>query len=218
MHALVGADSAVRHKLRRSLYSSKQLLPVGMSQPSSVNSASRVPIISVEEPEDDDPPAVMLWYVECSDTYTYSVSILPDGSVAAIAGIRHIEVVSGRTGAKLRTIRHIHSRPIDLPAMPNCMRLLSQSTLLVGGEQHLSVYDIEQDAESLCLPTQAPIHAVAATPHSLLAAAGHRCLMLGKTMPHYSWHEQPSFETAAYLLCDRRTALRCVRQVMGLTR
>ena len=33
-------------------------------------------------------------------------------------------------------------------------------------------------------------------------------------MPHYSWHEQPAFDTAAYLLSDRRTAVRCVRQAL----
>ncbi len=123
-------------------------------------------------------------------------------------------VLSGRTGIKLRVLREINGRPLDLPSLPNCVRLLSASKLLVGGEQHLSVYDLDEDEETLCLPLASSIHGVAATPHSLLAAAGHRCTMLGKAVPHYSWFEQPAFDTAAYLVADRRNATRCIRQAL----
>ena len=60
--------------------------------------------------------------------------------------------------------------------------------LLIASEQHLSVYDMNIDDETLCLPLSSSIHGVAATPHSLLAASGHRCTKLGKAMPHYAWY------------------------------
>ena len=85
------------------------------------------------------PEADMLWVVEGAEKVTYSVGITPDGLTAMVAGIRTILVLSGRTGSRLHTIDQLDGRPLALPNHHGCVRLLSPTQVLIGGEHFLSV-------------------------------------------------------------------------------
>ena len=94
--------------------------------------------------------AVPLWVVETSEKSTYSVSLLPDGSIAAIAGIRSILVVDGRRGSRLHELTSLGDRPLVLPQVPSCVQLLSATQLMVGTERMLVVYDVQEVRTHAC--------------------------------------------------------------------
>ncbi len=160
-----------------------------------------------------------------SPDYIYSVSISPDGSVAAFGGQhRTVVVVSGKTGETLREIGvsdtihslHLMSSPGGDAGGP-WASARGDMLLVMGGDQKLlTVCNARSGSEVLCLPMEDAVRSVYATHHSVLVGTGRRALMFGKGNTHFGWHDHPSFTVAAALLSHKEHAVRCVRPMVSV--